>query len=61
MLGCTPEKSLALYMKAEKISTLSQKVIGSAQKKWTPEWVIQDFHKCEFVKMMENLNEVMNI
>ena len=57
MLGCTPEKSLALYMKPEKIS---QEVIGLAQVKWTPEWVMEDFTKGGFVKMMENLNKVMD-
>lgn len=58
MLGFKPEESLMLFMKPEKIPV---EVVKAAQEQWTPEWIMEDFVKSGFMKMLESMNETMDL
>ena len=48
-------------MKPENIPIESLEAIHSALKEWTPEWVVEDFVKNGFMKMMEIMNKTMDL
>ena len=47
-----------LFMKPEKIPV---EVVKAAQEQWTPEWIMEDFVKSGFMKMLESMNETMDL
>ena len=61
LLDLKPAESLVLLMNAVKIPNEILKVLGSTPEEWTPEWVMDDFVKSEFMKMMESINKTMNL
>jgi hypothetical protein len=55
-LGLSPEQSLALLIEPNKIP-LSVK--EQYPEKWSPEWIMENFEKDCFLKMMEDINQIM--
>ena len=48
-------------MKANKIPNETLKVLRSTPKEWTPEWVMKTFVRDRFMKMMESINDTLNL
>ena len=48
-------------MNAENIPKDTLKVLHSTPKEWSPEWVMQKFVGGGFMKMMESINDTMNL
>ena len=54
-LGLTPEESLILLMEPDKIPTDLLKAAEGIR--WTPDMIMKDFEKDDFLQMMYNLNK----
>ena len=57
-IGLTPKESLVRFTRPEAIPQDVLSSIDSEQ--WTPEGVLGDFEKDSFMKMLEDINEIMS-
>ena len=57
-LGMSPEQSLSLLMDPTKIPT---EVIISATQQWNPDSIMADFEGDNFLEMMDNINQRMEV
>lgn len=54
----SPEQSLSLLMDPTKIPT---DVIKSAAQPWNPDSIMADFEEDDFLEMMDNINQSMEV
>ena len=57
-LGLSPEQSLSLLMDPSKIPT---EVMTSTPQQWNPDSIMADFERDNFLQMMDNINQRMEI
>ena len=57
-LGKSPQQSLSLLMDPTKIPT---DVVTSAARQWNPDSIMADFERDNFLEMMDNINQSMEV
>ena len=57
-IGLSPEESLVLFTEGDSVPPELR--FDTDYREWTPEGVVEEFSKDGFMKMMENINEIMD-